>query len=202
MIRRPWLLFAVAGLLACNRAGQPGEGEFVTRPLAFREQWIAGTLSYDRESARTPAGELPLTVLLEIRNPDATIDELKLGTLSNAPCLQVRLLYRPRPDAPEREVQANAYHSPEIWSAAPMACFYVGLEWSWKLLLRSPGPSAQITNDGRLVVVTNEPRSSTEQFSILVTRRPQTQQEFIDYQDHLDRFTVARSEWVSLVTEQ
>lgn len=190
MKSRALILLVLVSQVACGRSGEANS------PLPFPERWVRGSLTWDRRAAPQSGDALPLTVSLELADPSA-MRALGVGPGSPRPCYAVRLLHRRAPDEPARVVGVATTDLSALWTESPQVCFHVGMKWSWQLLLQSkPGAPGSPMAGGRMVVVAGE-RAPSEQFAVILTRQPKTQQEYLEYRDY-ERFTVARSEWVSL----
>ena len=198
---RFWIPVALVALASCGRSGAPAAQPLQMAPLRFPERWVRGSVSYDPVAGRTPAKALPLTISLAVTSGSAAYEELGVGPFTATPCFQVRLLYRPAPSGPARVVVQSGSHLPGIWSEAPVFCVYVGTEWAWRLLL-DPGTASSAPDvGGRLVVSVRGTRSQTEQFAVIITRRPRTDAERAQFDENFETFAVSRSEWFSLAGE-
>ena len=198
-MKRKLLVVAMALLIAaCTRRDTPAPARVSDMSIPFRESWVRGIFTWEARAANAPSVPLPLTVSLALSKPEEAIRQLNIGPLTASPCYEVRLLYRPQPSAPSVVVGPGTFDLPGLWSEPPVTCLHVGTEWSWRLLLhpsRGPWPPDA---DGRLAVIAGKSRTTTEQFAVMLTRRPRTADEQRDYSENIGRLAVATSEWVSL----
>ncbi|HEX8616220.1 MAG TPA: hypothetical protein VF911_01430 [Thermoanaerobaculia bacterium] len=190
MKRLSALLIAVL-LLACGRWGSH------ELPLRFTKAWVTGTA----EVARSGEQGIPVTVRLRLGDVEAFAREFQIREPFALPCQNVRLLYRPDPKAAPRVLQPRWSHAGPLWSDEPNVCFHASVEWVWRVLIVERRGELPLDVNGRLVLVTGESSAATDgEISIVVLRQRSAPEDFAPSSngDPVERFIVARSQWLPL----
>lgn len=191
------LMFALTLLMAC--APQPDQPPVTasaeTIGAKFEPAWLVGTVLVDATAQRALRPTL-LSIKLRLVDPVKAHVDLDVGT-TGQPCRTMRLLYRESPTSEVRLLQLATSDTYSMYSSAPISCFFVGTEWTWNVILTSPGDDSFSDANFKATRLWPGQRSRTEAIRIVVTGRAKTQEQFYSPKE-IQMNAVAMSDWIPL----
>ena len=165
-------------------------------PLQFTKKWIAGVA----EVSAPDANGVNVTIRVRLADAEAFANEFNIEPPHGFPCQNIRLIYRHTHRSAPRALRTGRTDSSRLWTSEPEVCLHGGLESAWRVLVaRGRRDLEQDINDP-VVLISDAGSEASEEIAIEVLRKRTAPADFIQPEngDPIDRFVIARSQWLPL----